>query len=141
MDPVGHGHARLSERAGPFDADGYFNTQDVVETDGPYIRILGRQSDIFNVGGEKRVPAEVENVLLEIPNIAEATVSGRPSPVTGMVVKATVQTAEAEDEAVLRRRIRADRQQRMEPFEVPALISVSTAPQHSDRFKKIRSLS
>ena len=123
----------------PFDQDGYFNTQDTVETDGPYVRILGRTSEILNVGGEKVYPAEVENVLLEIPNVAEATVSGHPSPVTGTVVKATVQTAEKEDEAALRRRILAYCQTRMEPYKIPALITVSAAPQHSERFKKIRS--
>ena len=123
----------------PFDKDGYFNTQDVVETDGDYIKILGRKSEILNVAGEKVYPAEVENVLLEIPNITEATVSGHPSPVTGTVVKATVQTAEDEDEASLRRRIRAFCQERMEAYKVPALITVSAAPQHSERFKKIRS--
>ncbi|MGA2828022.1 MAG: fatty acid--CoA ligase family protein [Streptosporangiaceae bacterium] len=124
----------------PFDEDGFFNTQDVVEADGPYIRILGRRSEIINVGGEKVYPAEVENVLLSIPNIAEATVAGHPSHVTGMLVKAAVQLVQDEDEDSVRRRIREHCRARMEPFKVPALISISRAAQHSDRFKKIRSV-
>ena len=46
-------------------------------TDGEYIKILGRQSEIINVGGEKVYPTEVESVIHEIDNIAEVTVFGK----------------------------------------------------------------
>ncbi|MFG2566030.1 fatty acid--CoA ligase family protein [Streptomyces sp. NPDC048567] len=123
----------------PFDEDGFFNTQDVVEVDGDWVRILGRNSEIINVGGEKVYPSEVESVLLEVENIAEATVSGRPSPVTGMVVKATVQLVEDEDRRSVTRRVREYCGQRLEAYKVPVLVEVSAAPQHSERYKKIRS--
>src|SRR6185369_16038370 len=74
----------------PFDDEGWFNTGDLVETDGEYVRILGRKSDIINVGGQKVYPAEVESVVLEMDNIVDAIVTGRPSPVTGHVVVAKV---------------------------------------------------
>ncbi|MEW1889835.1 fatty acid--CoA ligase family protein [Streptomyces sp. IBSBF 3010] len=123
----------------PFDEDGFFNTQDVVEVDGDWVRILGRNSEIINVGGEKVYPSEVESVLLEVENIAEATVSGRPSPVTGMVVKATVQLVEDEDRRSVTRRVREYCGRRLEAYKVPVLVEVSAAPQHSERYKKIRS--
>jgi acyl-CoA synthetase (AMP-forming)/AMP-acid ligase II len=41
-----------------FDADGWFNTKDRVEVDGEYFRILGRVTDIINVGGQKVYPSE-----------------------------------------------------------------------------------
>lgn len=123
----------------PFDEDGYFNTQDAVEVDGEWVRILGRRSELINVGGEKVYPSEVESVLLELPNVAEATVSGKPSPVTGMVVAATVTLVDPEDTGELTRRVREHCRRRLEPFKVPAVVTVSTAAQHSDRFKKIRS--
>jgi acyl-CoA synthetase (AMP-forming)/AMP-acid ligase II len=44
----------------PFDEDGWFPTHDRVLVDGEYLRILGRDSDLINVGGEKVYPAEVE---------------------------------------------------------------------------------
>jgi acyl-CoA synthetase (AMP-forming)/AMP-acid ligase II len=122
----------------PFDEDGFFNTQDMVETDGEYVRILGRRSEIINVGGEKVYPTEVENVLLEIPNIAEATVSGHASPVTGMVVKAVVRLAAPEDDRAVRRHVREYCKGRLERFKVPVVVEVSAQAQHSDRFKKIR---
>lgn len=123
----------------PFDDEGFFNTQDVVETDGEYVRILGRRSEIINVGGEKVYPSEVESVLLEIPNIADATVRGRPSPVTGMVVAATVRLVRDEDTDSVTRRVREHCLRRLEVFKVPVAVEVSDTAQHSDRFKKIRS--
>ena len=44
----------------PFDAEGWFNTQDLVEQDGEWLRFLGRATEIINVGGQKVYPAEVE---------------------------------------------------------------------------------
>jgi acyl-CoA synthetase (AMP-forming)/AMP-acid ligase II len=85
----------------PFDEDGFFDTQDMVETDGEYVRILGRRSEIINVCGEKVYPSEVENVLLQAPNIADATVSGYPSHLTGMVVKAKIRPIVNEDEQII----------------------------------------
>ncbi|MGK5533020.1 class I adenylate-forming enzyme family protein [Streptomyces sp. URMC 129] len=123
----------------PFDEQGFFNTQDVVQVDGEWIRILGRDSEIINVGGEKVYPSEVESVLLDVPNIAEAMVSGRPSPVMGMVVKARVTLVEDEDRREVARRVREFCATRLEPFKIPALVEIADAPQHSDRFKKIRS--
>ncbi|MFD5075725.1 class I adenylate-forming enzyme family protein [Streptomyces sp. NPDC058371] len=126
----------------PFDDEGFFNTQDVVETDGDWIRILGRRSEIINVGGEKVYPSEVESIVLEVPGIAEVTVSGRPSHVTGMVVKATVQLADGveEDARSVSRRVREHCRTKLEGFKVPALVEVSTEQHHSDRFKKTRAL-
>ncbi|MFJ8083986.1 class I adenylate-forming enzyme family protein [Streptomyces sp. NPDC096205] len=123
----------------PFDEEGWFDTQDVVETDGEWVRILGRTSEIINVGGEKVYPVEVEGVLLEVPNITDVVVSGRPSPVTGMVVAATVSLAAPEERASVARRIRAYCAGRLEPFKIPAAIDIAGTAQHSDRFKKIRS--
>src|SRR5690606_14521139 len=37
----------------PFTPDGWFRTGDAVEVDGEWLRILGRKSEMINVGGEK----------------------------------------------------------------------------------------
>ena len=57
----------------PFDAEGFFDTGDLVETDGEWVRFLGRKSDIINVGGNKVFPAEVESILLEMENVADVS--------------------------------------------------------------------
>ncbi|WP_316520089.1 class I adenylate-forming enzyme family protein [Kitasatospora brasiliensis] len=123
----------------PFDEEGYFNTQDMVVCEGEYLKILGRASEIINVGGEKVYPAEVENVVLEVDNIADVTVSGRRNPVTGMVVQATVKLVRPEDEQTVAARVQAHCAARLEPYKTPLIVRVSADEQHSDRFKKLRS--
>jgi acyl-CoA synthetase (AMP-forming)/AMP-acid ligase II len=59
-----------------FDEEGWFNTHDLVEVDGDYFRILGRSTDLINVGGQKVYPTEVENVILEMDNIEDVAVFG-----------------------------------------------------------------
>ena len=122
----------------PFDADGWLDTRDKVEVDGDYIRIIGRESELINVGGEKVHPAEVENVLLGAGNIRDATVAARASPVTGSVVVATVSLIEAEELGALRARLDRFCRERLAPYKVPALFRITDAPLHSARFKKIR---
>ncbi|MGR3935838.1 class I adenylate-forming enzyme family protein [Streptomyces sp. BRA346] len=122
----------------PFDSDGYFNTQDVVRVDGDYLHILGRRSEIINVGGEKVYPSEVEGVVLEAGNIADVTVSALPSPITGAAVKATVRLMADEDPAAVSVRVRKHCRERLERYKVPVTVEISQAAQHSERFKKVR---
>jgi len=122
----------------PFDEEGWFDTRDAVEVDGEYIRILGRASEIINVAGEKVYPNEVESVLLELDNVVEATAFGKPSPITGMVVKARLRLACPEPLADLRRRVREHCRERLEAFKIPASVEVDDELQHSARFKKLR---
>ena len=77
----------------PFDAEGWMNTEDLVDVNGEYVRFLGRKSQIINVGGAKVYPAEVESVLLQMPNVADATVYGQPNPITGHIVAARLTLA------------------------------------------------
>ena len=48
-----------------FTNDGWFMTGDLVEQDGDYIKIKGRLNEVINVGGEKVLPAEIENILFK----------------------------------------------------------------------------
>ncbi len=123
----------------PFDAEGWFNTGDSVEVDGEWLRILGRKSEIINVGGEKVYPAEVEGVLHEIDNIRDAAVIGRTNPVSGQVVFARVVLRDPEPIDQVLKRIRHYCRGRLEPFKVPASIELRNEPFHGDRFKKMRS--
>ena len=122
----------------PFDAEGWMNTQDQVEVDGEWIRILGRRSEIINVGGQKVYPAEVESVLLEIDNVSDATVRAEQNPITGQIVVARLKLNEPEDFAGLKRRVRAVCASRLAPHKVPVKIEVTVDEQHSTRFKKVR---
>jgi len=122
----------------PFDADGWFNTQDLVERDGEYLRILGRKSELINVGGEKVHPTEIENVLLELDNVKDVTVRGHPNPITGEVVAAKITPLAPEDPDALRRRVRQFCRARLERYKIPAVIDVVAEDHYGARFKKSR---
>ena len=122
----------------PFDAEGWMNTEDMVEVDGDYIRILGRASDIINVGGQKVCPAEIEGVLLQLDNVRDVAVYGEKNPLTGKIVAARFNLVEHEDLDLLKKRVRAFCRDRMPSFKIPVKITTTDREQHSDRYKKMR---
>jgi acyl-CoA synthetase (AMP-forming)/AMP-acid ligase II len=86
--------ADLSDRMSP---DGWFRTGDVgrVDADG-FVWIEGRVSDMINRGGLKVFPAEVAEVLLLAPGIADAHVVGAPDDRLGEVPWAFLVPADGE---------------------------------------------
>lgn len=122
----------------PFDAEGWFDTGDAVIQEGEYYRILGRESDIINVGGQKVYPAEVEQVITELPEIIDAAVSGEPNLLLGQIVVARVQVEELVPARELKKRISAHCKGRLQPFMVPTKVVVVTEDQVNYRFKKMR---
>jgi long-chain acyl-CoA synthetase len=122
----------------PFDADGWLNTGDAVEVDGNYVHILGRFTEIINVGGLKVYPAEVESVLMEMPNVVDVTVSGESNALTGHIVVARFNLAQPEATPDLRRRMREYCRERLANYKIPAKIEVLSEEQYSQRFKKMR---
>jgi acyl-CoA synthetase (AMP-forming)/AMP-acid ligase II len=77
--------------AAAFDADGYLHTGDLgtIDADG-YLRIVGRIKDMFIVGGFNAYPAEIENLMLAHPRVAQVAVIGVPDERLGEVAKAFV---------------------------------------------------
>lgn len=122
----------------PFDAEGWMNTGDQVIVEGDYMRILGRRSEIINVGGQKVYPAEVESVLLQMENVRDAVVVGEASAITGQIVTARITLAQDETPTEFRRRMAAFCRERLAPYKIPLKVNLSTDPQHNSRFKRIR---
>lgn len=121
----------------PFTEDGWLNTGDMVVVDGEYIRILGRNTDIINVGGEKVYPAEVESVIQEIPDVAEVTVFGERNSITGQIVCARITPTDTTNNRKLIQHVKQTCLLQLASFKVPAKIKVTKDLQHSERFKKI----
>ena len=73
------------------DKDGWLHSGDVIEVDKDgYYYIVDRIKDMFISGGENVYPAEIENVLYQIPQISEAAVIGISDEKWGEVGKAFV---------------------------------------------------
>jgi acyl-coenzyme A synthetase/AMP-(fatty) acid ligase len=122
----------------PFTEDGWFITGDLVEVDGEYFRILGRATDMINVGGKKVCPAEVENFIQQLENVVDVTVSGERNPIMGQIVCARVVVGRDEPEKDIAARIRKACRERLEPHKVPVKVTVGTDLAPCGRLKKRR---
>lgn len=121
-----------------FDAEGWFNTHDQVEVDGEWFRILGRVTDLINVGGQKVYPAEVEEAVLDVPNVQDVAVHGEKHALLGQIVVATVVLGEPEPVDVVKKRVRQVCSGRLANYKVPVKVVLADGPLHSSRHKKIR---
>ena len=123
----------------PFDAEGWMCTGDEVEINDGYMRFLGRKTEVINTGGKKVYPIEVENVLMSLSNIRNATVEARPHPIMGQVVQAKVSLFEPEDPFELSERLRRQCNERLAKYKVPVrFVVVDAEGHHNVRFKKVR---
>lgn len=122
----------------PFDADGWFDTGDAVIQEGDFYRILGRESEVINVGGQKIYPAEVEKVLLDMPGVVDVTVRGEEHLILGHIVAAMFQLEEPVPATELKRRVVAHCKGRLQRYMVPAKVESSDESSVNYRFKKIR---
>lgn len=121
-----------------FDAEGWLNTQDAVEVDGEYLRILGRKTDLINVGGQKVYPAEVENLLLQLDNVEDVAVFGKAHPMMGHVVAARFKLKESEPLDVFKRRMNQFCRGKVANFQIPVFVELTDDSQFGARFKKMR---
>jgi len=85
--------------------DGWLKTGDAArEDDEGFFYIVDRSKDMYISGGENVYPAEVENVLYDLPQVAEAAVIGIPDKrwgETGMAILVLKNDASLEDKEVI----------------------------------------
>jgi acyl-coenzyme A synthetase/AMP-(fatty) acid ligase len=123
----------------PFTDDGYFITGDMVEQDGEYFKILGRKSEIINVGGEKVYPQEVENVVIGYKGVTDVTVYAEKHPITGNIVCAKINVENVTDDRAFVKELKQYCKANLQSFKVPVKIQIVQEALHSNRFKKQRS--
>ena len=76
----------------PFDAEGWYDTKDVVEVKDDFYKVTGRISDVINVGGLKFMASEVERAALQFPNVSLVKATPQSNPITGQHVELLVQS-------------------------------------------------
>jgi acyl-coenzyme A synthetase/AMP-(fatty) acid ligase len=78
-------------RAAVLDQDGWFPTNDLAHLDDDgYLFIHGRADDTIIRGGENIAPAEVEDVLIQHPDVVDVGVVGVPDDEWGQLIYAAV---------------------------------------------------
>jgi acyl-CoA synthetase (AMP-forming)/AMP-acid ligase II len=78
------GYLHEADEVSVFDDEGYYRTGDLGRwADQDYLVVSGRTKDIIIRKGENISPKEVEDVLIEHPNIAEVAIVGLPDDERG----------------------------------------------------------
>ncbi len=89
--------------------DGWFRTGDAARRDPDgYYHVSGRFKDMYKSGGENVYAAEVENVLVDLPEVAEVAIVGVPDPKWGEVGLAVVVPAPGAEVTLERLRAACD---------------------------------
>jgi non-ribosomal peptide synthetase component E (peptide arylation enzyme) len=95
---VFNGYAGQTELECFIELDGvrYFRTGDLVElaAGGRQLRVVGRCKELINRGGEKISPAELDQLLEQLNNVAEVACYGYPDQRLGERVAAAVVVAD-----------------------------------------------
>jgi acyl-CoA synthetase (AMP-forming)/AMP-acid ligase II len=122
-----------------FTDDGWFKTGDLVEEmEGGFIKIIGRNSEVINVGGEKVLPSEVESILFQMPSIKDCIVFGESNPITGQMVVAKVLYNEPLKISEIKKLVVGFCKNKLERYKIPAKIILMRESEFSERFKKKR---
>lgn len=122
----------------PIVEGGWFVTGDAVLQDGEYVRFLGRESELVNVGGEKVYPAEVEDVIQSMDEVEAVAVHGEPHGLVGEIVCARVKAVPAADPAALPAAVKRHCRERLARYKVPVRVQLVDELPVSERFKKLR---
>ena len=103
-------------------------TGDLVERQDDRYVFTGRRTDAIIVGGAKVFPKRVEEVIREVPGVAEARVFGVPSSVTGELVAAEITLAPPADsdavKAAMKSTVLSYCRQVLEAQSVPRMLEI-----------------
>jgi acetyl-CoA synthetase len=118
------------ERTADVMRGGYYHTGDVAVRDADgYITYVGRTDDVFKASDYRISPFELESVLIEHPDVAEAAVVPSPDPIRLAVPKAfVVLRAGAEPSAETARSVLAFCRQRLAAYKRVRRIEFAELP-------------
>ena len=116
------GYWKMPEQTASRFVDGWFATGDLGRLDpAGNLIVVGRLTDVINIGNEKVTPGEVEAFIQQLASVDEAAVFGVADPLFGEAVEAivVVKPNTAVDEETVTREIRAHLRGLVSPFKIP----------------------
>ncbi len=123
--------------------DGWYLSGDLAQRDeNGYYWFVGRADDVIKTAGHLIGPFEVESVLMEHPDVAEAGVIGVPDEVMGERIKAFVslKPGAGSDPVALRRQLIGHARKRLGPAVAPREIEFADTLPHTRSGKIMRRL-
>jgi acyl-CoA synthetase (AMP-forming)/AMP-acid ligase II len=122
----------------PFDSNGWFITGDKVLVKNEYIKVLGRESDIINIGGEKVYPQEIENIIRQIDNVIDVTVYGESNLIVGQIICAKINIREKENIKSFISKVKIECKKELPSYKIPIKFFIEDSKLYNNRFKKQR---
>ena len=119
----------------PFDKSGWYNTNDLVDKKGNFIKIIGRSKNIISIGGLKILPSEIERIALKHPLIKNVKAKGIKNPITGQHIEIVCEPQKKISVGILKRKLRNHFNLNLDPAIRPLKIIVKEV-KISHRFKK-----
>ena len=126
--------------AQPFTDDGWLQTKDQVQESDIGLRVMGRKSDMINIGGNKVYPIEIESIISEIDFVEDVTVSKAEHLIFGEIIQAQVVLRNKKVARELKIKIKKHCALQMEKFKIPVSIQFVDQVQLTTRLKKDRQL-
>ena len=129
----------LNSSMDSFTNDGWFKTGDLVEkTDDGFIKIIGRNKEVINVGGEKVLPNEVESVVLSMDIIDDVMAYGESNIIIGQTAVCDILLNIDIDTKEAKKPIRKFCKNTLDGYKIPTKVNLVDKTNFGDRFKKIR---
>ena len=119
----------------PFDKNGWYNTNDLVEKKGQFIKIVGRSKQIISIGGLKILPSEIERIALQHPLIKDVKAKGVSNPITGQHIEIVCEPKKKVKPDIFRQKLRSHFDLNLDPAIKPIKIIIKKI-EISHRFKK-----
>ncbi|MBS0201241.1 MAG: long-chain fatty acid--CoA ligase [Proteobacteria bacterium] len=117
----------------PFDDEGWYDTKDIVEVKNGLYKVVGRTTEVINVGGLKFMASEVERVALEYPGISLVKAFPKSNPITGQHVELTAQPSEGVELSI--DAFKSYLREKLQPHMMPKRINIESVSV-GHRFKR-----
>lgn len=120
----------------PFDNEGWYCTKDIVKTcEEGFLKIVGRDSDLINIGGLKFMPSEVERECLKLKQIKQAKALGVLNPITGQHLELLIEVEDGINIKSFKNLLLSELKNRLPRYMLPSKIRFEKL-KISHRFKK-----
>ncbi|MEQ1721815.1 MAG: fatty acid--CoA ligase family protein [Pseudobdellovibrio sp.] len=118
----------------------WFKTGDAAQEFGDYIQVLGREGDLINIAGRKFFPAELEELLMQMPQISDVSIIKEANPVLGSAITAKVFLVSDVDQDLFKINFKSFCEESLPRYMHPQRLIISDLPLSNSRHKKVRSV-
>lgn len=123
----------------PFDEEGWFYTGDKVTLKDGYYKILGRETELINIGGQKVYPYEIENLILELPEIEEVLIYSESNFLLGSILIAKIKLSNCDKTNFeVKKLIQNYLKNKVADYKIPLKFEITKSSLINKRMKKIR---